>query len=126
MNKDVLEAIRTMQLNEVTEHVIYAHMARRAKGDNARVLAKISTEEGKHADIWSRYTGCTPKPGVFKILFYRICGLLFGLTFVINLMEAGEEAAQVEYARIAEDVPEALDIYKEEEEHERAYRDGRR
>ena len=44
MNKDVLEAIRTMQLNEVTEHVIYAHMARRAKGDNARVLAKISTE----------------------------------------------------------------------------------
>ena len=25
----------------------------------------------------------------------------------------------MEYARIAEDVPEALDIYKEEEEHER-------
>ena len=116
MNKDVLE---TMQLNEVTEHVIYAHMARHAGKENASVLAKISEEEGRHAEIWSRYTGCMPKPNGLKILFYRICGLLFGLTFVINLMETGEEKAQVEYARIAEDVPEALKIYAEEEEHER-------
>lgn len=119
MNKDVLETIKTMQLNEVTEHVIYAHMARHAGKENASVLAKISAEEGRHAEIWSRYTGCMPKPNGIKILFYRICGLLFGLTFVINLMETGEEKAQVEYARIAEDVPEALKIYAEEEEHER-------
>ncbi|MDO4561995.1 MAG: VIT1/CCC1 family protein [bacterium] len=118
MNKDILEAVKIMQLNEATEHVIYAHMARRASGANARVLAKIAAEEGRHAEIWSKYTGRMPKPSALKVLFYRLCGMLFGLTFVINLMETGEEKAQVEYARIAEYVPEALKIYEQEEEHE--------
>ncbi|MEG2183242.1 MAG: VIT1/CCC1 family protein [Cloacibacillus sp.] len=118
MSPEVLAAIKTMQLNEVTEHLIYARMAARAKGENANLLAQISADELRHAEIWSRYTGEMPKPGIFKMLLYRVCGLIFGLTFVINLMEEGEAKAQLEYSEIAKSAPEALQIYEDEERHE--------
>ena len=61
-----------------------------------------------------------PKPNWLKITLYRICGVIFGLTFVINMMETGEQKAQAEYAKIAEAAPVALEIFKQEEEHEQA------
>ena len=120
MNGEVLADIKRMQLNEVTEHVIYGIMARRASGENAKVLERISNEEKNHAEIWGKYTNEMPRPKALKILFFRLCGLLFGLTFVINLMEVGEEKAQVEYSQIAKYAPEAMKIYEEEEAHENA------
>lgn len=91
MDQKVLEEIKKMQLNEVTEHIIYTLMARRAGGENAKLLAQIASDEAGHADIWKKYTNATPRPNTLKILFYRLCGVLFGLTFVINLMEAGRK-----------------------------------
>lgn len=119
MNRRALKTIREMQLNEMTEHIVYARMSKRADGENAKTLKKISDGELLHAQIWGRYTGATPKPSALKISFYRLCGFLFGLTFVINLMERGEERAQAIYASIANEVPEALKIYEDEQEHER-------
>lgn len=118
MDRKVLDEIRKMQLNEATEHIIYSLMAKHAKGENAKLLSQIAADEKEHADIWSRYTRQMPRPNAAKILFYRVCGVLFGLTFVINLMESGEEKAQVEYSQIAKDAPEAMKIYKDEERHE--------
>ena len=84
------------------------------------MLARISGEEKKHAEIWGKYTGEMPTPGKFKIVYYRILAMVFGITFVINLMESGEEGAQNIYSEIADDVPEALSIYKDEQAHEAA------
>lgn len=123
MNKDALETIKRMQLNEVTEHVIYGYMARYAAGENGAALARLSAEELKHAEIWSRYTGEMPRPNMLKILFYRLCGLIFGLTFVINLMENGEEKAQEFYSKLSAETPEALAVYAQEQEHEGALLD---
>ena len=120
MNEQSLAAIKAMQLGEITEHVIYGYMARRVPGENGRTLARIAAEEKKHAEIWSGFTGEMPKPNRLKIALYRICGVIFGLTFVINMMETGEQKAQAEYAKIAEAAPVALEIFKQEEEHEQA------
>ena len=120
MNEQSLAAIKAMQLGEITEHVIYGYMARRVPGENGKTLARIAAEEKKHAEIWSGFTGEMPKPNRLKIMLYRICGVIFGLTFVINMMETSEQKAQAEYAKIAEAAPVALEIFKQEEEHEQA------
>ena len=120
MREETLAIIRKMQFNEATEHVIYSKLARRTKSPNGEVLAKIAAEEGQHARIWGKYTGEMPRPSSLRIWFYYVLAVVFGLTFVINLLESGEEEAQEVYAKIAEDVPEALAIYKQEQEHEAA------
>ena len=112
--------IRRMQKNEATEHIIYGDLAKRVKGRNGEILARIAAEEGIHAGIWAKYTGESPKPGTLKILYYRTLAIVFGITFVINMMESGEEGAQDTYSSIAEEVPEALAMYKSEQEHEAA------
>jgi VIT1/CCC1 family predicted Fe2+/Mn2+ transporter len=120
MERETLDIIRGMQAKEVTEHVIYGILSKSVHGRNKDVLAKISDEERKHAAIWAKYTGETPSPGMLRILFYRVLALIFGVTFVINLMEAGEERAQETYDSIRPDVPEALSVYVDEQAHEAA------
>ena len=120
MRQETMAIIRRMQKNEATEHIIYGDLAKRVKGRNGEILARIAAEEGIHAGIWAKYTGESPKPGTLKILYYRTLAIVFGITFVINMMESGEEGAQDTYSSIAEEVPEALAMYKSEQEHEAA------
>ena len=49
-----------------------------------------------------------------------ILGLVFGLTFAVKLMERGEQSAQTLYKAVAREVPQALRIAEEEDEHEHA------
>jgi len=44
---------------------------------------------------------------------------LFGITFGLKLMEKGEENAQEHYAEISRSIPEAVDIIRDEGEHEK-------
>ena len=120
MREETLATIRRMQKNEATEHVIYGDLAKRIKGHNGEILARIAEEEGVHASIWAKYTGENPLPGKVKILWHRVLAFVFGITFVINMMESGEEGAQETYNAIADEVPEALAMYKSEQEHEAA------
>ena len=42
-----------MQQNEITESVIYAKIAKFAKGDeNKKTLLRLAEEEKKHYEIW--------------------------------------------------------------------------
>lgn len=120
MKDSTMAVIRKMQMNEITEHVIYGALAGVVKGHNGEVLRRISDEEKKHAAIWGKYTKENPLPSGLKVFYFRVLALVFGITFVINLMESGEEGAQGIYKEIVEDVPEALSIYQEEQEHEAA------
>ena len=120
MRQETLDTIKQMQLNEITEHVIYEILAKHTSGKNSEVLSRISEEEKKHAEIWSHYTNETPVPSFFKITFFRLLAIIFGITFVINMMESDEQKAQEIYNSIADEVPEALSIYKSEQEHEAA------
>ena len=120
MKEETFKTISKLQANEVAEHIVYGDLARRVKGPNAQILARVSAAELKHARIWSRYTGLMPDCPFYRRLFYNFLATIFGVTFVINLMEMGEIKAQSIYQSIAGEVGEALAIYEEEQEHERA------
>lgn len=120
MKEETRKLIEKMQANEVAEHCVYGYLARRVKGPNAEVLERISKEELKHAEIWSKYTGRLPACPPHRKYIYRLLAMIFGVTFVINLMEAGESKAQHIYHELAGEVSESLAIYAQEQEHEKA------
>lgn len=116
-----LKIIRKMQQNECTESVIYEHIAAFAKGEeNKQTLMRLSSEERAHYEIWRSYTQCELRPETWKVLKYKLLARIFGFTFAIKLMEHGEDAAQDEYALLANEVEESILIRQQEEEHEKA------
>ena len=125
MNKNVsaasLAIIKKMQQSELTESVIYESIAKFAKGDeNKQTLMRLAKEEHAHYEIWKKYTGISMKPEKLKVLKYTMIARILGFTFAVKLMEKGEGNAQEEYAQLATDVPESINIRKQEEEHEEA------
>ena len=116
-----LEIIKRMQQSELTESVIYAEIAKFAKGEqNKETLMRLAKEEKAHYEIWKSYTDIEMKPQKLKVFWYKLVARIFGFTFAVKLMENGEEAAQEEYAVLAEEVPESVVIRQQEEEHESA------
>lgn len=121
LSVQVLEIIRKMQQNELTESVIYEKIAAFAKGEeNKQTLLRLAREERAHYEIWKKYTGIEMKPQKGKVLKFAMLARVLGFTFAVKLMENGEENAQAEYALLAQEVPESIQIRKQEEEHEQA------
>jgi VIT1/CCC1 family predicted Fe2+/Mn2+ transporter len=117
---EIKSKILTMQKGEITEHFIYEKLAKSVKDShNQSVLQRIAKDELGHHDLWQQYTGEKAHPSRFKIWLYYLVSRVFGLTFGIKLMEEGEEKAQVAYAEIANFVPAASDIARDEHRHER-------
>ena len=114
-----LAIIRRMQQNELTESVIYAEIAKFAKGEqNREALLRLSREEKAHYEIWKRFTGLELKPEMGKVRRYKLLAKIFGFTFAVKLMENGEEGAQEQYEALAQEVEESTAIRRQEEEHE--------
>ena len=121
LSPKALAIIKKMQQGELTESVIYEKIAKYAKGDeNKATLRRLAEEEKGHYQIWKKYTGLEMKPETAKVLKYTLIARTLGFTFAVKLMERGEEAAQEEYAVLAEEVEESKAIRKQEEEHEAA------
>lgn len=119
MDEKTRKTILGFQKNEITEYYIYKTLSRLAKSaHNREVLERISGEELRHYNIWKGYSGEEVRPDSFKYWFYVITSFAFGVTFGVKLMESGESGAQVSYAGMADAVPEAGEIQKDENEHE--------
>ncbi len=116
-----LEIIKRMQQSELTESVIYAEIAKFAKGEeNKKVLNRLAKEEHAHYEIWKTYTGIEMKPEMGKVLKFKLMARILGFTFAVKLMEHGEMNAQEEYDALAHEVEESVLIKQQEEEHEKA------
>jgi len=120
ISKSTKETLLKLQQNEITEHHIYKLLARKMEGKNQKVLLKIASDEKRHAETWRTYTETAAKPNMLKVLFYLVLAFLFGVTFAIKIMERGEQSAEEAYQSIAKEIPEAEQIAKEEDEHEKA------
>ena len=121
ISKKSMAIIKKMQQNELTESVIYAEIAKFAKGEeNKKTLLRLSAEEKAHYEIWKSYTGIEMKPQKGKVFKYKMLARILGFTFAVKLMENGEENAQEEYALLFEEVEESAHIKEQEEEHEKA------
>jgi VIT1/CCC1 family predicted Fe2+/Mn2+ transporter len=120
VDQETKNKILSFQKNEITEHHIYAILSRIVKSEhNQKVLHSISEDELRHCGIWKGYSGEDVKPNRLKIWWYVFIARVFGVTFGIKLMEAGEEGAQEAYEEVGQVIPEALKIRDEEEGHEK-------
>ena len=123
METTVTDAIRDklllLQQDEINSYHTYNRLAKRIKNEhNSQTMRKNATQEMKHYNIWKKYTQHDLKPQMGKVRFFAFISRVFGLTFGVKLMEKGEEAAQLAYSQIIDQVPEARMIMQEEEVHE--------
>lgn len=124
ISKKSYEILKRMQQNELTESVIYEKISGFAKGDeNRQTLLRLAHEEKAHYEVWRKYTGLDMKPQRWKVFKYTMLARVLGFTFAVKLMERGEEGAQDEYEKLAEEVSESVLIRQQEEEHEKALLD---
>ncbi|MBQ2764222.1 MAG: VIT1/CCC1 transporter family protein, partial [Firmicutes bacterium] len=79
-----------------------------------------AAEERAHYEIWKKYTGIEMKPEKGKVMRFVTMARIFGFTVAVKLMEKGEENAQIQYDKLAEEVPESIQIHNDEEAHEKA------
>lgn len=115
LKKELLKAQRT----EITEHHVYHNIARTLPDEaNRKIVEQIGDDEKRHYEIWKGYTGEEVRPNKFLIWLYTTISRLFGFTFGFKLMEMGEERAQVNYEKIADEIPEARAVIRDEDEHE--------
>jgi vacuolar iron transporter family protein len=117
--EDIKKELLKAQRAEITEYHIYQQIANiLPKEENRRIVEEIGADEKRHYDIWKGYTGIDVKPNKFQVWLYTTISRLFGFTFGFKLMELGEEKAQVNYEKIAEEIPEARSVIQDESEHE--------
>lgn len=119
LSEEVKRQIIIAQKNEITEHLIYKKLASVTReAHNREILIRISSDELRHHNLWRQYTGYMAKPNMFMVWGYYLIARILGLTFGIKLMENGEERAQLSYDELAQQLPVAGEIAREENEHE--------
>ena len=115
IRKELIKA----QRNEITEYHVYQRIAAILPDEENRlIIEEIAEDEKRHYKIWQEYTGEAVRPNRLQIWFYTAVSRILGFTFGFKLMELGEEKAQVNYERIAEAIPEAKAVIKDENDHE--------
>ena len=119
LSEDIKKELLKAQRAEITEYHIYNQITNILPNEeNRRIVEEIGADEKRHYDIWMGYTGVDVKPNKFQVWLYTTISRLFGFTFGFKLMELGEEKAQVNYEKIAEEIPEARSVIQDESEHE--------
>ncbi len=108
------------QRSEITEYHIYKRLARRTSNiKNKNILNSIADDELRHYRIWMKYSGREVGPSRWNIFKFYWMAQLFGLSFGLTQMELGEQRAQINYSEIGKEIPEAIQIGKEENQHEK-------
>ncbi|MDL2220061.1 VIT1/CCC1 transporter family protein [Eubacteriales bacterium OttesenSCG-928-N14] len=111
--------LKGYQKAELTDSAVYANMAKREKNpENKRILQQIAQEETEHAAIWKKYTNEDIPPNRLKVFINTFIGIVMGFTFIVKLMEKGEEQTASDYALLAKEIPEANRIIEQEQKHE--------
>jgi len=119
LNQELRKELLKAQKTEITEYHVYKNIAKTLpEEENRKVVEEIGEDEKRHYEIWKGYTGKEVEPNRFQIWFYTTVSKVFGFTFGFKLMELGEEKAQVNYEKIADDIPEAREVIRDEDEHE--------
>ena len=82
-------------------------------------MLAISRDEHKHAQTFAKYSECALKPNRLLVKLYTIATRLLGYTFVIKLLERGENNAIASYRSETDRIPELKEILEQEEIHEK-------
>ncbi|MGE5393190.1 MAG: VIT1/CCC1 transporter family protein [Candidatus Saccharibacteria bacterium] len=120
ISPEILKQLTLAQREEITEYYIYSKLAEQTKDiENRKVLQQIASDELKHYKLWAAYTKKEASPNRWEVNKYYWIAKIFGLTFGLKLMEKGEEKAQINYNLIATEIPEAVQVAEDENQHEK-------
>jgi VIT1/CCC1 family predicted Fe2+/Mn2+ transporter len=112
-------ALLAFQKAEATDSIVYARMAKTEKHDShRRTLEQIAQEEREHYETWKRYTGVDVPANRLRATVFTVLMVLLGYTFVLRLMERGEDRTAVAYRQLDKAVPEVKEIIAHEQAHE--------
>lgn len=107
------------QRNEITEYHIYRTLAKVTKdAANREILNRIAVDELRHYEQLKAATGQDAAPDRLKAGKYVLIARIFGLTFGIKLMEAGEATAQQNYGEYEDSFEPAGLMALDENKHE--------
>jgi len=119
MNNQIKNIIEKIQRNEITEYFIYNRLSQIEKDPkNKQIFRKIAEEEYKHYTILKKYSQKEFCPNKIKIFIYLLLTKIFGFTFILKLMEKGEDKAIGNYQKVISFHPEIFEILEEEKNHE--------
>ncbi|MDR1421515.1 MAG: VIT1/CCC1 family protein [Coriobacteriales bacterium] len=119
LDRETRTVLLRFQKAEATDHIVYRRMAKHERHDPHRdVLYRIADDEQEHYEVWKRYTGVDVAPNRLKTTWYTLLLYVLGYTFVLRLMERGEDRTAAAYALLTSAVPEIEDIIAREQEHE--------
>lgn len=111
--------ILKFQKDEITEHHVYSHMAKFAKGKNKATLEDIAKDELDHYEYFKKLTKQDVAPDWIRVFVFCLLGTVLGITFASKRMEHGESNAQVKYAAVARRDKNIKAFIKDEERHEK-------
>jgi len=107
-----------LQKAEITQHHIYMRLSKNTVGENGKILARVASDEFRHYMALEAFTRQVVRPDHLKIFIFLLLSKVFGITFVIKLLERGEVEAEKVYDDLAGEIPEARAIKEDEERHE--------
>jgi VIT1/CCC1 family predicted Fe2+/Mn2+ transporter len=114
MRKKLIEA----QIDEITGAKIYLFLSKVLKGKNSELLKEISKDETKHYLVLRKLTNVDVKENKIQILLYKFLYYIFGVIFVVKLMERSEEDAVSMYSELLNENQDFKTILEDEERHE--------
>ncbi len=122
MNESTLSKMLIVQKSEMTEHTFYKKIAIHEKDKhNKNLLKHISEVELGHYQFWEAFTKISVKPNIFRVIFYYIIVILFGLTFGVRLMEKNQRRIKRLYQEINQEIGGIDAIINDEHEHEKMH-----
>ncbi|MDR0500128.1 MAG: VIT1/CCC1 family protein [Coriobacteriales bacterium] len=94
-------------------------MAKHEKHEHhSQTLLRIAADELEHYNIWKGYTNADVSPKRLKVAFLCACSVVLGYTFVLRLMESGEQRTAKAYGQMSAAVPEITHLIATENAHE--------
>ena len=119
MSEEVLNSLYRFQKDEITGALIYRKIAEREKDKkNKEILLNFAEEEVLHAKTMEKYTKKEASPNMIKVYLYLFLSIVLGYTFVLKLLEQGEEMTVKEYEKVIDEIPEMVGIIEDEQRHE--------
>jgi len=87
-------------------------------GKLAAALENIADDEQVHYSYWQKYTGKDVKPDETQIILYSVFSRIFGVSFVMKLMEKAEIREQLICANLRGEILDVDSIIAQERRHE--------
>ncbi len=91
LDSEIKKTLIEIQNREITEHLIYKKISEKTTDKNSKILKQISEDELRHYNEWKKYTKKDTTPSKLTLIKYWIIAKIFGLMFMMKLLEGNEE-----------------------------------